>query len=159
MVRITIIITIAALAPVLFSASCAGEAGAGLDYVRFTSGGAWHPGGYGAWTVKVAGSGAMSVRHQVGETVTDKGEFRLTDEEMGRISALVAALDVAHLESSTRPGLPDEVRYDFAVKDDTGVYVRWLWIGDARESEAVMNLVDYLSALIEKYTGERPVMR
>ena len=122
----------------------------------FSSGGAYHPEGLGEWRVQVDGFGNFEVVHQVEDEVESFGPFQLEAEENQQLWELIQAADIPNRESSTRPGVPDEVQYTFTLKSATCVYQVTLWIGDAQEDEVLMALVDELAMLIEKYTGQVP---
>ena len=122
----------------------------------FSSGGAYHPEGLGEWRVRLDASGRFEVAHQVMDEVEDFGPFQLEPEENRRIWELIEAVDIPNRKSSTRPGVPDEVQYTFALGSATCLHKVTLWINDAREDEALMALVEAIAALIEKYTGQVP---
>jgi hypothetical protein len=129
------------------------------QYLEFDSGGKYHPSGFGEWRARLCGDGSLVVSHIVGEETKSEDVFTLTKVESRKLFSLFCAVNIKRLESSVRPGIPDEVRYSFALRDGSGAYNKSVWINDARENPAIMDLVGYLATLIEKYTGEKPVMR
>ena len=126
---------------------------------EFSSGGASHPQGYGAWLLKVTASGAVSIAHDVRGQVTDYGTFALGEDEAGALWASIDRAGIERLESSTRPGVPGEVQYTFALADACHSHAVDIWVRDALEDESLTALVDDLSTLIETHTGQRPVLR
>jgi hypothetical protein len=143
----------------LVCAAAGEEAREPLVYYEFSSGGAYHPSGYGEWIVRFSNDGAISVRHKRGGEVTDMGQYRLADGERAELDALFLSLDISGMTSSTRPGLPDEALYSFTLRGGSGTHTASVWINDARDNQAIMGMVSYLATLIERYTGEKPVMR
>jgi hypothetical protein len=129
------------------------------EYLEFVSGGRYHPSGYGEWRVRLCGDGSIIADHIVGDTTESTNVFVPTRDETNRLFSLFCAVDIKHMKSSERPGVPDEVSYSFALKDGSGSYSRSVWINDAREDPAIRNLVAYVEQLVEKYTGKKPVMR
>jgi hypothetical protein len=143
----------------ILSTACAKKAEDTEEYLEFSSGGDYHPSGCGQWYAKLLGDGSLAVTHIVrGETKYDDA-FKLSDDETRRLFSLFCTVNIKSLKSSTRPGLPDEVRYDFTLCDGSGAYVKRMWINEARENKAVMDLVGYLEQLITKYSGQKPIMR
>jgi len=45
------------------------------------------------------------------------------------------------------------------VGDETDVHSVTIWVNDARKDDDIVALVDYIATVIEKYTGEKPVLR
>ena len=82
----------------------------------------------------------------------------LTRGEARNLFSFFCAVDIKRMKSSVRPGLPDEVRYSFVLKDGSGTYSKSVWINDARQDPAIVDLVAYLETLIEKYSGTKPAM-
>jgi hypothetical protein len=148
------------LAGIMISpAACHKEPRDTEQYLEFSSGGQYHPSGSGEWRARFCGDGSLIVSNIVGDQTKSKDVCILTQVESRKLFSLFCAVDIKRLESSVRPGAPDEVRYSFGLKDGSGGYNKSVWINDARENPAIMNLVSYLAMLIEKYTGQRPVMR
>jgi hypothetical protein len=129
------------------------------EYLEFSSGGQYHPSGYGEWRIRLCGDGSVIATHTVGGRAESTDVFIPTKSETRKLFSLFCAVDIKRLKSSVRPGMPDEVSYSLALKDGSGGYSRSIWINDARENPAIMDLVTYLEQLIEKYTEKRPVMR
>ena len=140
-------------------ASCVEKQKDTEEYLEFNSGGENHPSGYGAWYVRLCGDGSLLVVHSVGEETKSRDAFVLTKYEARKLFSLFCAVDIKRMETYIRPGVPDEVRYSFSLKDGSGVYNKSVWINDARKNTAIMALVAYLETIIEKYTGIKPVMR
>lgn len=129
------------------------------EYLEFNSGGDYHPSGYGAWYARLCGDGSLVVTHSVGGETKSRDVFMLTKREARDLFSLFCAVDIKRMKSPDRPGLPDEVRYSFGLKDGSGTYNKSVWINDAGQDPAIMDLVGYLETLIEKYGGTKPVMR
>ena len=110
--------------------------------------------GFGAWNIKLDGDGAFSILHQLRDEQKELGTHRLTADEAEKLWSLVDAAAVDKLEASTRAGVPDEARYEFAL----GEHRVELWTGDARERPELVALVGAIGELIEAYTGEKPVL-
>lgn len=129
------------------------------EFLEFSSGGQYHPSGYGEWRVRLCGDGSVIATHTIGDRTESTDVFIPTNSETRTLFSLFCAVDIKHMKSSNRPGVPDEVSYTFALKDGSGGYSKSVWINDARENPAVTDLVGYLELLVEKYTGKKPVMR
>jgi hypothetical protein len=124
----------------------------------FSSGGAYHPKGYGEWHVRLDVKGRFDVTYQVGDTVEPYGPFQLEPEGAEELWTLIQTAGIPERESSTRPGIPDEPRYTFALEGPTCVFRVELWAGEVEEDAALTALIERISALIRVYTGEEPVI-
>lgn len=102
--------------------------------------------------------GEFSIEHDVRGEVEDYGTFPLTEGENSELWNLVGAADIEEMRSLERAGAPDEVQYTFVLGDEREVRSVQIWIGDARQNDDIVALVDYIAILIEKYTGERPIV-
>lgn len=125
---------------------------------EFSSGGAYHPQGYGEWHIKVDAAGKLAVAHNVQGDITRYGPFSLTEKENADLWQLVQAADLQGMSPPQRSGLPDEAQYTFTLKNDTGDNELKMWVGDAQQDDKIMTLVDGLAMLIKKYTGQAPVL-
>ncbi len=141
------------------AASCAEKQKDTEEYLEFNSGGENHPSGFGAWHVRLCGDGSLVVTHLVGGETKSRDVFMLTRDEARELFGFFCAVDIKRMKSSARPGVPDEVRYSFVLKDGSGTYSRSVWINDARRDPAIVDLVAYIETLIEKYAGIKPVMK
>jgi len=126
---------------------------------EFSGGGAHHPKGFGEWQVRLDAAGAFSITHNVRDEVKDYGAFTLTERENSEMWELIRATNVESLESSQRPGVPDEVKYTFVLRDETQVYSVEIWINDARKNDEIVALVERIATLIETCTGQKPVLQ
>lgn len=126
---------------------------------EFSSGGAHHPQGFGEWRVRLDAAGVFSITHKARDEIKDYGAFTLTERESSELWELVQAADIEGLESSQRPGVPDEVKYTFALGDETRAHLVEVWINDALQNDEIVALVDRIATLIEAYTGQTPVLR
>jgi hypothetical protein len=127
-------------------------------FFTFSSGGAHHPEGHGEWLFTLNQGPWVEISHRVGDDVSDYGEFELGWEEASALWRLVEAVDVLTLESSTRPGIPDEPTFTLELERGDGTHSVELWSGDARENPDVAALVDAIARTIEDCTGVTPVL-
>lgn len=145
---------------VVFGAQCTPQPRPSENRVfEFSSGGAHHPQGFGEWRVSLDATGAFSITHNIRDEVKDYGTFTLTERENTELWELVQAANIEGLESSQRPGVPDEVKYTFALRDGTQAHSVEIWINDARENDKIIALVDHIATLIEAYTGQKPILK
>lgn len=135
------------------------SASLGDQAFQFSSGGAYHFEGYGEWRLRLEADGALSIEHDVRGEVKDYGFFTLSDRENQELWELIQTAGIENLESSQRPGMPDEVRYTFTLNNGTQAHTAEIWIDDARQNELLVALVDRLGALIRSYTGQEPVLK
>ena len=126
---------------------------------EFSSGGAHHPQGFGEWRVRLDAAGVFSIAHNVRDEVKDYGAFTLTEGENSELWELIRAANIESLESSQRPGVPDEVKYTFVLRDEARAHSMEIWINDARENDEIIALVDRIATLIEAYTKLKPVLQ
>jgi hypothetical protein len=131
----------------------------GVTIFEFRSGGAYHISGFGEWIVTLKAPAEFSIKKKVREETTGYGTRTLTEEEKTKLWMLIDAVDIINLKPPNRDASPDEVILTFSVEDAEGIHIREILIGDAREREAVVNLIDYIAVLIEKYTNEIPVLK
>jgi hypothetical protein len=108
--------------------------------------------------VSLNAGGAVSIAHDVRGEVEEYGPFELAEQENSDLWELVGAVGIEDLESSDRPGVPDEVWYTFVLRDGTQEHKVEIWTNDARENEKITALVDAVAVLIEAYTQQEPVM-
>jgi hypothetical protein len=126
---------------------------------EFSSGGAHHPGGFGEWRVRLDAAGAFSITHSVRDEMKDYGTFTLTDRENSELWELIQIADIRNIASSQRPGVPDEVRYTFVLRDEIQAHSVEIWVSDARKNDKIVALVDRMATLIEAYTKQQPVLQ
>ena len=125
---------------------------------EFSSGGADHIQGLGEWQVTLDSGGAFSVAHNVRGDVEEYGSFELTERENSDLWELIEAAGIEDLESSERPGVPDEVQYTFVLKQGTGLHKAEIWVNDTRENDRITALVEGVAVLIEAYVHQKPVL-
>jgi hypothetical protein len=142
-----------------FTSSCADKPKDTEEYLEFSSGGEYHPTGYGAWTARLCGDGSLVITHVVRDETKSEDVVVLTKSESRKLFSLFCAVDIKGMKPPVRKGMPDEVTYRLDLKDGSGTYRKSVWLNDARQDPAIMDLVAYLETLIEKYTGSKPVMR
>jgi len=130
---------------------------AGLQGFEFSSGGTYHIDGRGEWTVIVDTHGALTVTHNVQGEIADYGSFSLEGRENSELWRLIRAAEIERMDPSDRLGVPEEVRYEFVLRESGLTHTVSLWADDAREREGVVALVEQLAGLIEKLTGETAV--
>lgn len=126
---------------------------------EFSSGGAYHFEGQGSWDIKLDSKGNFNVEHNVRGKVEKFKAYKLTEKETVDFWELVNKADINTLKSSTRQGVPDEVKFKFISKipgkKDKTVEI---WVNDVRKNEKLNSLVNHIGKIIEKYAGKRPVM-
>jgi hypothetical protein len=87
------------------------------------------------------------------------GTFPLSEQDNSDLWQRIRAVHLEEMSSSQRAGVPDEVQYTFRLQEEAAVYEVSIWINDARQDDQIVTLVDQIGALIEKYTGEMPVLK
>jgi len=153
--RLVLLVVLAAL-----GVSCASPARPPDDAVfEFSSGGAYHVEGYGAWQTSLDAGGTFTAVHDVRGEVEEFGPYELTKAQNDELWALIRAAGLQDLSSSERLGLPDEVQYTISLTEKGQVHEVALWVGDAREHEALMTLIEHIAALIEEQTQQTAVLR
>ena len=124
------------------------------QYFNFSAGGAYHPEGFGEWRISLNTTGALTIRHQVGDETTDYGIVTLTDEENQTIWGLIAAANIEAMPKTfQRPGIPDETAYSFSLHTPDQIYMTETWVDDAKQDPNLQALVDQLLQLIDQYTA------
>jgi hypothetical protein len=136
-------------------ASNGGSAGVG-DRFDFSSGGGWLPRGFGEWNVGVMRDGLFHVSHNVRGKVKNYGKFTMTPEENAEVWGLLDRVQAAGLKSSDRPLAPDEAVYTLTIGGGPRLQTMKVARNDVKDD--LLDLVKCLGALIEKYTGVKPVM-
>ncbi len=125
---------------------------------EFSSGGAYHISGIGEWMLKADSTGKISIKHNVKGKVQDFGTFTLSGDENKKLWQLIDLLKVENMQTSTRPGIPDEVQYTFSLKSKSTNNSARIWINDLREKNEVQQFVAYVKTLIKKFTGKDAVI-
>ena len=157
--RFTFLVSLS-IALLLPTASCTSQPPLSENRVfEFSSGGEYHPEGFGEWRLRLDAAGALSITHNVRDEVKDYGAFTVTEKENSELWELIQAANIESLGSSQRPGVPDEVKYTFVLRDETQAHSVEIWINDARENDKIVALVDRIATLIEAYTGQKPVLQ
>ncbi|HJZ86762.1 MAG TPA: hypothetical protein VKN99_16405 [Polyangia bacterium] len=119
--------------------------------------GADHLRSQGEWSLRFTG-GTLAITHNLHGQVRDYGSFALTGTE---ISDLWRRVDGAHIErmtSTARPPAPDEVRYSVSLASKTHAHRAEIRLDDMSRDPNFIGLLDGLGALIDKYTGEAPIL-
>jgi hypothetical protein len=129
-----------------------------ITFFEFRSGGAYHFQGLGEWVVTLDRDGNFTISHDVRGEITDYGVATLTGDEQAQLRELARLFDGAQIKSSARMGTADEVMYIFVVKDKFGTRTTNIWINDAGAHDEIVELVQYIGVLIEKYTGRKPAL-
>lgn len=130
----------------------------GVTLFEFESGGAYHISGFGEWIVTLTSPTKFSIEKKLRDKTTSHGMVTLTEDEKTKLWGLIDSTDIVNLKPPHRDASPDEVILTFRVDDNVGTHIREVLVGDAREREAVVSLIKYIGILIEKYTGEKPVL-
>lgn len=121
---------------------------------EFSSGGAYHISGIGEWILKVDSAGKLSIKHNVKGKVQDFGTFNLSSDENKKLWNLIDSLKVENMQTSTRPGVPDEVQYTFSLKSKSASHSARIWINDLREKNEIQQFIGYVKTLIKKFTDK-----
>lgn len=126
----------------------------------FDSGGTHHPGGHGAWSLRLYDTGDLELTHTVGEELTDWDDLRLDEETNAALWERLYELNLDELEFAERPGIPDEVMLTIAFFPPYGGGdTVEAWSGDVAEVPRLVELLELLEELIEEQTGRRAVLR
>ena len=83
------------------------------------------------------------------------GPFLLKREENARVWGLIEQMKFPSLSSSTRMGLPDEVRYTITLQFDVTRHTFEQWHGDLQHLPSVQAVVLEIQTLVEGYTGQK----
>lgn len=127
---------------------------------EFSSDGAYHFVGYGKWQIKVDSEGNLSISHNVRGEVKEYRTFPLTEPENSELWQLIRGMRLEKMSPPQRAGIPDETQYSFRLEDENGrLQSVEIWINDTRQNDKIVALVDHVGVLIEKYTGETPVLK
>ncbi len=157
--RISSLLSTSLLVVIAFGVRCTPQTSLSENQVfEFSGGGAYHPQGFGEWRVRLDAAGMFSITHNIRDETTDYGVFTLTERENSELWELIRAAGIEGLEPPQRPGVPDEVKYTFVLRDGTQVHSVEIWGNDARENDEIVALIDRIAALIEAHTGQKPVL-
>jgi len=126
---------------------------------EFDSGGVYHLQGHGGWKIKLDIEREYSITHNIRGKVKKYGTFLLTEKENSHLWELICAVNIEDTKSSQRTKMPDEIEYTFTIKDEAQIHSLQILINDARKNSKITILIDYITILIEKYTGVRPFLR
>jgi hypothetical protein len=99
----------------------------------------------------------MSVTHWVRDTKKRYGPYTLSERELADVKALVQHAESSDLESSTRPGVPDSVKWAVFFKGKDGLTTYRIWEQDARKKAELRQLAARLGTLVRTYTEQQPV--
>lgn len=141
----------------LLSLSASAESEPAPSFI-FSSGGAHHPDGYGAWRFVLHADGDIELTHTRSEEATNWLDLSLTTDRYAELWELIQAADPGGINPPERPGIPDEVRLSFTVIDEDSREELELWNGDAREIAELLELIEALAEIIEEQTGEKAVL-
>ena len=123
----------------------------------FSTGGRHHFEGHGEWVVTLTDAGVMSVTHWVRDTKKQYGPYTLNERERADLKALVQRAESSGLESSTRPAVPDSVKWAVSFKGTDGLTTYRIWEQDARKKAELRPLAARLGTLVRTHTKQRPV--
>jgi len=131
----------------------------GVDQPSFTfsTGGRYHFEGFGEWVVTLTDTGVMSVTHWVRDTKKRSWLYTLNERELADLKALVRRAESSGLKSSTRPGVPDSVKWTVSFKGKDGLTTYRIWEKDARKKAELRQLAARLGTLVRTYTKQQPV--
>ncbi|MFZ5879198.1 MAG: hypothetical protein ACOY0R_07500 [Chloroflexota bacterium] len=129
-----------------------------IRYFAFSSGGAYHFHGFGEWKLHADEAGCLMVEHNVLGAVTKFGPYQLSTDESDHLWGTISGAAFEQRPSSPGPGMPDEAMLGFALSARTALHNVQLWASDAYRDATIVKLVNEIADLIEKYTGQKPVM-
>ncbi|MBI5297467.1 MAG: hypothetical protein HY869_18465 [Chloroflexi bacterium] len=130
-----------------------------IRYFAFSSGGAYHFHGFGEWKLHADENGHLMVEHDVLGSVTKFGPFQLSVDETDLLWGLISGAAFEQRPSSPGPGIPDEAMLGFALSARETLHSVQLWNSDAFGDKAIVQLLNEIVSLIERYTGRKPVLR
>jgi len=129
-----------------------------IEGFEFSSGNPYHPEGFGEWQFEVDLAGKISVRHIIQEEINDFGTFSLSPQEKINLWEQIQAADFQRSAIPEKSGMPDESQFIFVLHTPEGNQAYRIWQSDIAAYEKIAALVDQISILIEKYTGEEPIL-
>lgn len=127
-------------------------------YFAFSSGSTYHFHGSGEWKVRADEDGNLSVEHQVFGSVTRFGPFQLSQAESALLWKRITDAAFEQRKTTPGPGMPDEPLLGFALSAQKTLFNVQLWASDAFKDIPIIELLDEIGNLIEKYTGKKPVL-
>jgi hypothetical protein len=125
-------------------------------FFAFNSGSPHHPEGFGAWTVRIEDD-RLRIEHQVRDKVTRYPEARLSAQEQTELRELIDAARLEKLPSESPRAIPDQPRVSFTLGQGAASRTFQTSI-DWTKTDPLVTLVRRLAALIEKFTGAKPVL-
>jgi hypothetical protein len=129
----------------------------GQPSFTFSTGGRHHFEGYGEWVVMLTEDGVMSVTHWVRDTKKRYGPYTLSERERADLKTFVRRAESSGLESSTRPAVPDSVKWTVSFKGKDGSTTYRIWEQDAKKRPELRQLAARLGTLVRTYTKQQPV--
>ena len=126
----------------------------------FSSGGACHFQGFGEWKVRADDNGSLAIQQDLFGTLKDFGTFNLSPVDTASLWELIADAAFEQRASSTGPGIPDDCMMGFALSaQETPLHSIQLWASEAFADNSIKRLIEKIENLIEKCTGQKPVLR
>lgn len=127
---------------------------------EFSSGGAYHPEGFGEWRVKLNDNGTIEIVHQVGCEVREWISANLAPDRIEELRQLVNQL-MGDAELQTREGqiTPGTPIYSIALEEERHRKILRIPLAEAGAGASPSKLVEQIRELIVTYTGETPVLR
>lgn len=93
-------------------------------------------------------TGHLHVEHHVADKMNYTKEFTLSPGEARECWALIDAAAIPSLQSSARPGVPDESRYKLVLDTGGRVDEVEIWANDARSMADLNRLLAHLKTII-----------
>lgn len=121
---------------------------------EFVSSGAYHPEGLGAWLLQLDAEGVLSITHDLRGELTTYGPFTLSERENSDFWDLVDDAHLEHRDSSTRPGVPDEIMYTFVLSQSDQRHEVEIWANDVQEDTKLAALVEAIEGLIQAHAQD-----
>lgn len=118
------------------------------------TGGEYHPSGLGAWDMMLDRTGKWVATWKRMGLETQFGPFQLGREENEQLWSLIKQANLSGLNSSIRPGFPDEGRYVFTFQKNQEEKNLELWEGDVRKLVTIKRLMTEINGLLQQYTGQ-----
>lgn len=139
-------------------ASCQHDSSAHLVF-SYASGGAHHPEGFGEWRVQLDKQGDLFVQHDVHGKVTNYDQVSIAESVNEKLWKLIRSVPFRELADTGTPRVPGASESRFVLREKDRTLEFRVPAQQLEEHEALSLLVGELERLIEKYTGESPVLR
>jgi len=122
---------------------------------EFSSGGAYHPQGFGEWILAANNKGSFGIRHNVRGDFKEYGVHDLTTDENRELWECIEGVKLTSLTPVREEGYPDEAQYTLSLNEGEKLSERKLWSAEAQENQDFSYLISNLERLTRKYSGVR----